>query len=155
MLQITRDGEYGVRAVLFLAGRPEGSLSLISEISEAQEVPKSYLSKIMQHLVRAGLVKSRRGAHGGFFLAKRPEEITLRQAIEAVEGPIFLNVCLIRKGECHRDDLCPVHQVWKEAQARLFEVLDGKTMAELVEDAEALKKRPARKKPSSKKPASA
>ncbi|MBI2401067.1 MAG: Rrf2 family transcriptional regulator, partial [Deltaproteobacteria bacterium] len=58
MLQITRDGEYAVRAVLFLATRPEGTLSLISDIAETQEVPRSYLSKIMQHLVRAGLVKS-------------------------------------------------------------------------------------------------
>lgn len=140
MLQITRDGEYAVRAILHMSARPEGSLSLISEIAEAQEVPKSYLSKIMQHLVRAGLVKSRRGARGGFFLARKPEEITLRQAIEAIEGPIFLNVCLIKKGECHRDDFCPVHLVWQEAQRKLMEVLDGKTMAQLVEDAEALKK---------------
>jgi Rrf2 family protein len=154
MLQITRDGEYAVRAVLFLATRPEGSLSLISEIAETQEVPKSYLSKIMQHLVRAGLVKSRRGARGGFYLARKPEDITLRQAIEAIEGPIFLNVCLIKKGECHRDEFCPVHQVWKEAQRRLFEVLDGKTMAQLVEDGEALKKISHRKKTTKKTPVS-
>jgi Rrf2 family protein len=134
-----------VRAVLFLAGRAEGTLSLISEISEAQEVPKSYLSKIMQHLVRAGLVKSRRGARGGFYLARKPEEITLREAIEAIEGPIFLNVCLIKKGECHRDEFCPVHHVWKEAQKRLFEVLDGKTMAQLVIDGESLTKKPKKK----------
>src|SRR3990170_7885885 len=151
MLQITRDGEYAVRAVLFLATRLEGTLSLISEIAETQEVPRSYLSKIMQHLVKAGLVKSRRGARGGFYLAKKPEEITLRQAIEAIEGPIFLNVCLIKKGECHRDEFCPVHQVWIEAQRRLFEVLDGKTMAQLVEDGEALKKISHRKK-TAKKP---
>lgn len=154
MLQITRDGEYAVRAVLFLAARPEGSLSLISEIAEAQEVPRSYLSKIMQHLVKAGLVKSRRGARGGFHLARKPEDITLRQAIEAIEGPIFLNVCLIKKGECHRDEFCPVHQVWIEAQRSLFEVLDGKTMAQLVEDAEALKKTSHKKKSSRKSPAS-
>ena len=141
MLQITRDGEYAVRAVLFLAGRAEGTLSLISEISEAQEVPKSYLSKI------------RRGARGGFYLARKPEEITLREAIEAIEGPIFLNVCLIKKGECHRDEFCPVHQVWKEAQKRLFEVLDGKTMAQLVIDGESLKKKP-KKKSARKSPAS-
>lgn len=154
MLQITRDGEYAVRAVLFLATRPEGTLSLISEIAETQEVPRSYLSKIMQHLVKAGLVKSRRGARGGFYLGRKPEEITLRQAIEAIEGPIFLNVCLIKKGECHRDEFCPVHQVWKEAQKRLFEVLDGKTMAQLVIDGEALKKISSRKKPVRKTPAS-
>lgn len=155
MLQITRDGEYAVRAVLHMCARPTGALSLISEIAEAQEVPRSYLSKIMQHLVRAGLVKSRRGAKGGFFLARKPEEITLRQAIEAIEGPIFLNVCLIKKGECHRDDFCPVHQVWQEAQRKLFEVLDGKTMAQLVKDAEALKKPAPKKRTPRKPPASA
>lgn len=154
MLQITRDGEYAVRAVLFLAAQPQGSLSLISEIAEAQEVPRSYLSKIMQHLVRTGMVKSRRGAKGGFYLARRPEEITLRQAIEAIEGPIFLNVCLIKKGECHRDEFCPVHQVWIEAQRSLFEVLDGKTMAQLVEDGEALKRFPRKRKSAKKTPAS-
>jgi len=140
MLQLTRDGEYAVRAVVFLAGQPEGKVSLINEISEVQEVPKSYLSKIMQHLTRAGLVKSRRGARGGFMLARPAGSRTLREAIEAVEGPIFLNVCLIKKGECHRDDLCPVHPVWKEAQKKLMEVLDGKTLADLVKDAESIRK---------------
>jgi len=138
MLQLTRDGEYAVRAVVYLASQPEGKISLISEISETQEVPKSYLSKIMQNLVRSGLVKSRRGAKGGFVLARPADQITLRQTIEALEGPIHLNVCLIKKGECHRDDLCPVHPVWKEAQRVLIEVLDSKTIANLVKDAEEI-----------------
>lgn len=140
MLQITRDGEYAVRAIVYLASQPEGKVSLISEISEVQEVPKSYLSKIMQHLVRSGLAKSRRGAKGGFVLARPADQITLRQTIEALEGPIHLNVCLIKKGECHRDDLCPVHPVWKEAQRVLIEVLDSKTMADLARDAEEIKR---------------
>lgn len=141
MLQLTRDGEYAVRAVLYLASQPEGKVSLITDISEAQEIPKSYLSKIMQHLTRSGLVKSRRGAKGGFMLAKPAESITLRQTIEAIEGNIYLNICLIKKGECHRDELCPVHLVWREAQRKLFEVLDNKTMAQLVKDAEEIRKR--------------
>ncbi|MDO8445202.1 MAG: Rrf2 family transcriptional regulator [Deltaproteobacteria bacterium] len=140
MLQLTRDGEYAVRAVVYLAAQPEGKISLISEISEVQEVPKSYLSKIMQHLVRSGLVRSRRGAKGGFVLARPADQITLRQTIEALEGQIHLNVCLIKKGECHRDDLCPVHPVWKEAQRVLIEVLDSKTMADLARDAEEIKR---------------
>lgn len=139
MLQLTRDGEYAVRAVLYLASQPPGKVSHIQEIADAQDVPKSYLSKIMQHLTRAGLVKSRRGASGGFHLALPAQDITLRETIEAVEGPIFLNVCLIRKGECKRDGFCPVHPVWKEAQSKLFEVLEGKTMADLVKDAETIK----------------
>lgn len=139
MLQLTRDGEYAVRAVLYLATQPEGRFSLISEISEAQEVPRSYLSKIMQTLTRAGLVRSRRGAKGGFILARPAVSITLRETIEVMEGPIHLNVCLIREGECPRDKLCPVHPVWREAQRRLFEVLEGKTMADLVKDAERIR----------------
>lgn len=144
MLQLTRDGEYAVRAVLYLAAH-EDRVSLINEISEAQDVPKSYLSKIMQSLTRAGLVKSRRGAKGGFFLARPAGSITLRETIEAVEGPIHLNVCLIKKGECPKDEVCPVHPVWKEAQKKLFEVLESKTMQDLVRDAETIQKRNARK----------
>jgi len=86
MLQLTRDGEYAVRAILFLASQPLGKISLISEISKVQDIPKSYLAKIMQHLVKVGLVNSRRGAKGGFFLARPADRITLRQTIEAVEG---------------------------------------------------------------------
>ena len=141
MLQLTKDGEYAVRAVLFLASQPLGKISLISEISKVQDVPKSYLAKIMQHLVKVGLVNSRRGAKGGFFLARPADRITLRQTIEAVEGPIYLNVCLIRKGECPRDEICPVHPVWREAQEKLFSVLESKTMAQLAKDSEMLQKR--------------
>ena len=141
MLQLTKDGEYAVRAVLFLASQPLGKISLISEISKVQDVPKSYLAKIMQHLVKVGLVNSRRGAKGGFFLARPADRITLRQTIEAVEGPIYLNVCLIKKGECPRDEICPVHPVWREAQEKLFSVLESKTMAQLAKDSEMLQKR--------------
>jgi len=141
MLQLTRDGEYAVRAILFLASQPLGKISLISEISKVQDIPKSYLAKIMQHLVKVGLVNSRRGAKGGFFLARPADRITLRETIEAVEGPIYLNVCLIKKGECPRDEICPVHPVWREAQEKLFSVLESKTMAQLAKDSEMLQKR--------------
>jgi Rrf2 family protein len=144
MLQITRDGEYGVRAVIHLAGKTPGTLTLISEIAEAQEVPKSYLSKIMQQLVRSGLVRSRRGAKGGFELSRPAANITLRETIEAVEGAINLNICLEAPGACSRDRTCPTHPVWREAQKKLFEVLDGKTMAELAADGEKLRRKAAK-----------
>lgn len=138
MLQLTRDGEYAVRAVLYLAAQAEGKISLVNEISESQGVPKSYLSKIMQHLTKAGIVRSRRGAKGGFFLAKSAKDITLKDTIEAIEGPIHLNICLIKKGECQRDEVCPVHPVWREAQIKLLEILESKNMSELVSEAAKL-----------------
>lgn len=134
MLQISRDGEYALRAMLYLAALPVGKSSLVHEISSAQNVPKSFLAKIMQQLSKAGLVTSRRGANGGFTLARPPGKITLREAIEAIQGPINLNTCLLKKGECVHENECPMHSIWREAQKKLFEVLDSKTMEELVKD---------------------
>lgn len=139
MLQLTRDGEYAVRAMLYLASQPDGSISIVNEISREQGIPKSYLSKILHRLTKAGLVGSRRGAKGGFALARPANQVTLRETIEAVVGPICLNICLIKKGECPKDAECPVHPVWKEAQRKLFEVLDSKTMEELLRDAREIK----------------
>ncbi len=134
MLKLTRDCEYALRAVLYLASQPEGRISLVREIAEARDMPRTYLSKIMQHLARAGLIKSRRGARGGLVLGRSAGSITLKDVIEAIEGPIRLNVCLTGKGVCPRDEECPAHPVWAEAQKGLIDVLKGKTMAELVKD---------------------
>lgn len=131
-MQLTRAGEYAIRAIVYLAAQPEGKISLISDIAEVQEVPRSFLAKIIQTLTKVGLVRSHRGVKGGVTLAKRPQDITLLEVIEKVEGPIFLNVCLIRPGECHRDVTCPVHLVWREAQISLTGVLNRYTMDMLV-----------------------
>lgn len=134
MLKLTRDCEYAVRAVLYLASQPEGKVSLIREIAEAQDMPRVYLSKITQYLTRAGLIRSRRGAKGGLVLGRSSGSITLKDVIEAVEGPIRLNVCLTGKGACPRDEECPAHPVWVEAQKGLIDVLKGKTMADLAKE---------------------
>lgn len=132
MLRITRHTDYAVRALIYLAGREEGEVAFISDISANQDLPKSYLSKILQDLRRAGIVNSKRGASGGFTLAGSASLITLRDIIEAIEGPINLNICLARKGNCNRDEICPTHPVWREAQDTLLEVLGGKTLESLA-----------------------
>lgn len=152
MMQLTRAGEYGVRAVIYLAAWPEGKIIFVGEISESQDIPKSFASKILQILVKSGLVRSQRGVKGGFMLAKPASQITLRDVIEVVEGPIFLNQCLIKKGECPRDDFCPVHPVWREAQDKLMEILGGATIAGLVENGKALEKRMGKQALRKKKP---
>jgi Rrf2 family protein len=152
MMQLTRAGEYGVRAVIYLAAQPEGKIIFVGEISESQDIPKSFASKILQILVKSGLVRSQRGVKGGFMLAKPASQITLRDVIEVVEGPIFLNQCLIKKGECPRDDFCPVHPVWREAQDKLMEILGGATIAGLVENGKALEKRMGKQALRKKKP---
>jgi Rrf2 family protein len=132
-MQITRSGEYGLRGLLFLAQQPAEKLILVSEISRNQNIPETFLAKIFQRLSKAGVLRSSRGLKGGFSLGKPANKITMREVIEALEGPIALNRCLLREGECREEYVCPIHQVWEKAQERLLEILDTTTMEDLAE----------------------
>ncbi len=137
-MKLTRGGEYGIRGVLYLAQQEEGKVSMLSAIAKAQDVPPRFLAKIFQALAKAGVVKSHRGAKGGFSLGRAASEITIRDVIEAVEGPIYLNVCLMGPGECERDHLCPVHAVWEEAQEKMMSVLARTNFGDLAKSARQL-----------------
>jgi Rrf2 family protein len=132
MFKLSRGAEYAIRGLLYLASEPEGKVSYIEEISRAQEVPKAYLAKIFQTLAKKGFVKSYRGPDGGFVLSKPASEIHLLDAIEAMEGKIFLNECLIHVGACKRDTICPIHDIWREAQQRLLGYLSECTFEDLA-----------------------
>jgi Rrf2 family transcriptional regulator, iron-sulfur cluster assembly transcription factor len=131
-MKLTRGGEYGVRGVLYLSHQEEGKISMLSAIAKAQEVPPRFLAKIFQALAKAGIVKSHRGAKGGFSLARQASDVTIKDVIEAVEGPIYLNMCLAAPGDCSRDKLCPIHTVWEEAQAKMMDVLGRTNFADLA-----------------------
>ena len=131
-MQITRSGEYGLKGLLFLARQPSEKLVLVSEISKLQNIPETFLAKIFQRLSKAGVLRSSRGSKGGFSLGKPAASITMRAVIEAIDGPIVLNRCLRREGECEEDEICPIYQVWSKAQQQLLEILDHTTMEDLV-----------------------
>ncbi|MGQ9644975.1 MAG: RrF2 family transcriptional regulator [Thermodesulfobacteriota bacterium] len=131
-MQITRSGEYGLRGVLFLARQPAKRFVLISEISKEQQIPETFLAKIFQRLSKAGLLRSSRGAKGGFSLGKPAGSITMREVIEAIDGPIALNRCLRGGGECKEEDFCPIYPVWSKAQQQLLEILDSTTVEDLA-----------------------
>jgi len=122
-LFITRATEYAIRALLYMAGRPRGEVVLKKDICEAQEISPAFLTKILQPLIKAGIVGSQRGVSGGFFLVKNPEEITLLDVLMAEEGPLYLNRCLVQEGSCERDVFCPVHGAWKEIREELMATL--------------------------------
>ena len=130
-MQLTRSGEYALRGLIFLAKQPPDRLALVSEISRVQEIPETYLAKIFQRLSKAVLLRSIRGLNGGFSLARPAEKITMREVIEALEGPIALNRRLLREGECKEEKGCPLHQVLGEAQERLLDILNRTTMEDL------------------------
>jgi len=120
--------------MVYLAEQPEGKITILAEIAEKQGVPKNFLAKILQILTKAGLVKSHQGVNGGYSIGVTLESINLKKIIEIVEGPIFLNRCLIREGECEREKICKLNGVWAEAQEKLLEVLTQTTLADLVQN---------------------
>ncbi len=132
-MQITRAAEYAIRGMIYLSSQPEGSVCLLSEISERQNIPSSFLSKIFQNLAKAGFVSSFRGTGGGFMLLKKPSEISLLEVVEAVDGQIALNVCLNNGQVCDNKPTCAVHSVWHEAQMYLLDLLRKNTFESLVE----------------------
>lgn len=129
---ITRATEYAVRAVIFLAQQPKDSIVLKKDICRTQEVTPAFLTKIFQPLIKAGVVNSQRGVGGGFLLAKDPSEINMLDILEAEEGKLKLNHCLIDTDFCQRDAYCSAHQVWYDAQREMAEVLKRYSIADLV-----------------------
>jgi len=130
-MQITRQADYAVRAVLYLARMDNGTRSPTSLIAQEQQIPPSFLAKIISQLSVAGMVQTSRGARGGVTLAREPEKITLLDVVEAIDGPILLNECVGEPSNCVFGDDCPVKSVWCDAQAQLVRQLAGTSFASL------------------------
>lgn len=130
-MQITRQADYAVRAVLHLARNGE-QRTATSTIAEEQHIPPSFLAKIISQLSIAGLLHTSRGARGGVTLARTPSEITLLEVIEAIDGPIQLNECVGEAGACTFDENCPLRPVWCDAQEELVGRLKGTNFADMV-----------------------
>ncbi len=131
LMQIPRRVDYGLRAVIYLSGQDPGKCCSIAEIAEQQGVPRKFLEKIIQDLIRGGLIKSKRGACGGYTLARAPEEISFNDVIKAIEGPIAVNACLDEHVGCAQLPRCAMIGVWSEVQKKINEVLSGATIAGL------------------------
>jgi Rrf2 family protein len=128
--------------MIHLAGLPPGARMSRSELSTIAECPEQFLCKVLQNLTRAGLVISHRGNTGGFELEELHRTASVLEVVEAVEGPIRLNVCLTSDHACTRQAWCPARGVWAEAESALTGVLKGATISFLAQQA-AISRRPA------------
>jgi len=134
-VRLTRGADYGTRGIIRLARISPHAVTLVSDIADAEGLPESYLAKIFQELAKEGIVRSHRGAKGGFSLARPPEQITLRQIIEAIEGPIALNRCLTLTESCDKLECCSLYPILAKAQQQLLEMLDTTTLRDLADGA--------------------
>ena len=118
-MQITRQADYAVRAVLYLAQLGPGGRASTALIAREQKIPVTFLAKIVSQLSAAGVLHATRGAHGGVTLARPADDISLLEIVEAIDGPVLLNDCVLDPGTCPLGKSCVVQAVWCEAQADL------------------------------------
>jgi len=133
-MQITRQADYAVRAVLYLARLGNTQRAATSTVAQEQRIPPSFLAKIISQLSIAGLLHTSRGARGGVTLAREPKDISLLEVVEAIDGPIQLNECVGETGVCTFDDDCPLRPVWCEAQDELVQRLKKTNFAQLMKE---------------------
>jgi Rrf2 family transcriptional regulator, iron-sulfur cluster assembly transcription factor len=132
MFHISRKADYAIRGMVYLAWRPKDEVCSIKNIAVFAEASQTFLAKIFQQFNRMGIVKSYRGTGGGFTLGRPAGDITLLDIVEAVDGPILINACVLAKGTCGRDDTCPAHPVWKEVQQQMKGLLGNVTLERLA-----------------------
>ncbi len=131
-MQLTRAADYAVRVMIHMASQPEGAVISKTVLAKAAEAPESFLSKILQALARAGMIRARRGVEGGFYLLPPGARASLLDVVESIDGPIALNLCLASDDACLRQSDCTVSEVWRQAQSAMLSVLRESKIAGLV-----------------------
>jgi len=130
-MQLTRAGEYAIKSLLYLAAQAADTRVMASEVADSEGIPLNFVRKILEALTKTGLVKSYRGAGGGFTLGRAPAQISVRQVIEAIEGPLALNQCLASHA-CAQRPSCAMSPIWLEAQRAVEEVLERYSLADVA-----------------------
>lgn len=131
-MQITRQADYAVRAIYYLSNLGSDKRASTSQIAKEQNIPPSFLAKIISQLSVAGLLHTSRGARGGVSLAREPHEITMLDVVESIDGPILLNECVEDAHGCQFDKECPMQSMWCEIQDTLVSRLKSTTFADFV-----------------------
>lgn len=141
-MRLSTKSRYGLRALFDMAYNSGTLPSQIKDISRRQEISPRYLEQIFQSFKKAGILKSKRGPQGGYYLAKKPEQITIREILEAAEGDTLLVECSgkkkKKKGECPFEGSCVTQTVWQEASDKLNELFSDMTLKTLCERGQAL-----------------
>lgn len=131
-MEITRKAEYAIRILLYLAEKDTGENTSSALIAEVQGIPAKLIPQLVAALTKKGWLTGTRGAGGGVRLAGDPAEITIKEVIEFIEGPIVISRCLVSPETCANRSRCPLNQVWSRARQAMLDVLGGTTIADLI-----------------------
>jgi Rrf2 family protein len=124
--------EYAIRGLSELAIRGEDKPVMLDELVSGTDLPRDFLAKVFQKLVRGGVLRSAKGRGGGFRLARPAHEITLIHIVEAIDGPQTLDMCVVGLEKCNDQMPCPQHDLYKPIRQRLKDYLTTTTLADLA-----------------------
>ena len=131
MLALSRTSGYAISALARLQD-PGGTWTLAKDIASSADIPKAYLSTVLNALVRDGLIKAKRGYRGGFVLARSAERISVLRVVEAVEGHAWREGCLLGLSQCSDERACPSHAFWKTQRGKIADFLRSLTLAQVA-----------------------
>jgi Rrf2 family protein len=135
-LELSSEGRYALRALVYLARDADREeLVTADRISAEAVVPRRLLARVMAKLARAGLIETTEGRGGGSRLARAPEDVSLRDAVETVEGPFEITHCIMQQRPCGQDRPCALHEAWTEGQNAILEHLGNRTLADFSSQA--------------------
>ena len=132
-MKISRKADYALRAVLYIAKQPAEKRNSINAIAESESVPRDFLAKILKELTRSEILKSYQGVHGGYQMAKAPNQVSVLDVIEAMDGPLGLNLCV--RGEdgcdCEKSQRCSMYPFWDKMQKQVKSMLKNETVGKM------------------------
>ncbi len=133
-MKVSTKGRYGLRILLDLALHDSGTPRMIRDIAESQQISEKYISRLIIELRRAALVRSIRGSKGGYRIAKAPEEITLLEVLEVMEGPVSIVDCVRKPEQCCRVALCPTRDIWERVNNDIRSSMSKVTLREIIDN---------------------
>jgi len=134
MKLLSQGSQYAISAVIALSRQPEGTTISAADLAKPLNCPAAYLSQILSKLKPSGILDSRRGLNGGVYLARRPNEITLMEVIEAIDGTDFFSKCFLGIEGCGQIEPCPFHKFWSKERTKIQDWLIETTFEKIEKE---------------------
>ena len=136
MLKLTKKADYGLIAMRHLAEHAQSGSCSAKDVAEAYGIPQEVMAKILQRLVKAGLLHSQHGTNGGYTLARDPGMISAFEVIRSIDGPLSITSCVTVRGECDQSDRCNIREPLRKVNHSIEEVLRRITISEMRDESE-------------------